>query len=204
MEKISIGIEINLSLSVLELALRSVLDGAATPAYFMELSSSDRAGENRIKKSVLLLNRLTTKNRLLPYLEQDKPSVESMLCNRFDRPLLMVALMSSAYTIFYDTLSLLGKYFHAQDEVGRALLVPKLCEKYGGNRSLFKAYNCVIPMLMEANFLQRDQPGIYTKVRQEKYSEAALAIYKQSFLLNNPTLSDSIELEDYPYFEFIR
>lgn len=204
MEKISIAIETNISLSVLDLALRSVLDGSATPAYFMELARSGCFGKNRAKKSVTLLNRLTTRNKLLPYIEKDRDSIDVMLRSKFDRPLLMAAIMSSAYSIFYDTIAILGKHFHAQDEVGRTLLLKKLCEKYGSNRALFKAYNCVIPMLIDADFIHRDKPGVYTKVRQEKYSDKAAVLYRQAFLLNNPTLNGRDKLDSYPFFEFIR
>lgn len=83
-------------------------------------------------------------------------------------------------------------------------MLQKLCEKYGSNRALFKAYNCVIPMLIDADFIHRDKPGVYTKVRQEKYSDKAAVLYRQAFLLNNLTLNERNELDSYPFFEFIR
>lgn len=202
MEKISIAIETRVSLSVVELALRSVLDGSATPAYFLELASSGCTGANRAKKSVSLLNRLTVRNKLLPYLKKNE--TEGMLASKLDRPLLMAALMCAAYPIFYDTVTLLGKYFHAQEEVGRTLLQPKLCEKYGSNRALFKAYNCVMPMLIETGLIKRTAPGVYVMQRQEKHSDAAAAVYKKAFLLNNPNYGENDEVEHNPYFEFIR
>lgn len=204
MEKVSIAIETRVSLSILELALRAVLDGSATPDYFLELVTSGCVGGNRAKKSITLLNRFTTRSKLLPYLQKESDGVNGMLRSSFDRPLLFVAMMCSAYTIFYDIMSLLGKYFHAQNEVGKTLLIPKLSEKYGSNRALFKGYDCVVSMLIDTGIIQRTAPGVYTMVKQEKYSDHAAAIYKQAFLLNNPNFSEKDEVEGHPFFEFIR
>ncbi len=204
MAKISIGIEKRVSLSILELALRAVLDGSASSNYFMELALAGCTGTNRAKKSVALLNRLTVKNSLLPYIEAHSEQVNHMLRSNMDKPLLFSAMMCAAYTLFYDTVSLLGKYFHVQKTVSRAFLLQKLSEKYGSNRTLDVAFDCVMPMLIEAGIIQRSGPGVYALVKQEKYSEHAAAIYKQAFLLNNPNFSDKDEVEGNPFFEFIR
>lgn len=200
MEKISIGIEKRISLSVLELALRATLDGTASSAYFYELANAEGIGKNRAKKTVAVMNRMTLKNKLLPYIQENKEAVESMMRNKFDRSLLFVAMMSGAYTIFYDTLAILGKYFHVQEEVGRELLLKKLSEKYGNNRMLDVAFDCVMPMLVEAGFIERPTPGIYAMHKQEKYTEEAREIYLQSCSVNNPNFADGIRN---PYFEFI-
>lgn len=204
MEKITIGIEKRVQLSVLEQALRAALDGTASPAYFMELALSGCTGQNRAKKTVALLNRLTVKSRLYPYLTRHSETVLNMLRSNYDKPLLFAAMMCASYSLFYDTVSILGKYFHVQGEVSRAFLLHKLSEKYGGNRTLEVAFDCVMPMLIDAGLVGRDVPGVYTLVRQSRYSEAASAIYKEAFLLNNPTLSEKDEMDSYPYFEFIR
>lgn len=200
MEKISIGIEKRISLSVLELALRATLDGTASSAYFYELANAEGIGKNRAKKTVAVMNRMTLKNKLLPYIQENKEAVESMMRNKFDRSLLFVAMMSGAYTIFYDTLAILGKYFHVQEEVGRELLLKKLSEKYGNNRMLDVAFDCVMPMLVEAGFIERPTPGIYAMHKQEKYTEEAREIYLQSCSVNNPNFADGIRN---PYYEFI-
>ena len=66
MEKITIGIEKRISLGVLELALRSVLDGSASSDYFYELANTECTGANRAKKIVAVINRLTIKGKLTP------------------------------------------------------------------------------------------------------------------------------------------
>ena len=204
MEKVTIGIEKRVALSVLELALKAALDGSATPEYFMQLALSGCTGANRAKKTVGLLNRLTIKNKLLPYITANKEAVEAMLRSKMDRPLLFASMMCAAYSIFYDTLTVLGKYFHVQENVTRVFLLQKLSEKYGSNRSLDVAFDCVMPMLIESGFVQRAGQGVYAIAKQEKYSENALEIYKQAFLLNNPTLKEEDNFETNPYFEFIK
>ena len=202
MEKISIGIEKRISLNVLELALRAVLEGTASSVYFYELANAEGIGKNRAKKTVAVMNRMTLKNKLLPYIMENKEVVENMLRNRFDRSLLFVAMMSGAYTIFYDTLAILGKYFHVQEEVSRELLLKKLSEKYGNNRMLDVAFDCVMPMLVEAGFIERPAPGIYAMRKQEKYTEEARKIYMESCAQNN--LNNYAEIDRNPYFEFIK
>ena len=202
MEKISIGIEKRISLSVLELALRATLDGTASSAYFYELANAEGIGKNRAKKTVAVMNRMTLKNKLLPYIQENKDAVESMMRNKFDRSLLFVAMMSGAYTIFYDTLAILGKYFHVQEEVSRELLLKKLSEKYGNNRMLDVAFDCVMPMLVEAGFIEKPVPGVYMMRKQEKYTDEAKKIYRQAYSLNNPNYSDDVNMN--PYFEFIK
>lgn len=200
MEKISIGIEKRISLNVLELALRAALDGTASSAYFYELANAEGIGKNRAKKTVAVMNRMTLKNKLLPFILGNKEMVEGMLRNMHDRPLLFVAIMSSAYTIFYDTLAILGKYFHVQENVSRELLLKKLSEKYGNNRMLDVAFDCVMPMLVEAGFVKRPIPGIYQICKQEKYTDEAKKIYQLSYAVNSLNYADDLRN---PYFEFI-
>lgn len=203
MEKITIGIEKRISLAVLEMALRAVLDGDASSEYFHELAHTECNGENRVKKLVALINRLTIKSKLLPYIDEHKEEVITLLRNKNDKQLLFVAMMCSSYTIFYDSLATLGKYFHVQEQVTREFLLKKLAEKYGSNRALDVAFDCIVPMLMEAGFITRPRPGIYEMIKQEKYSDEAKKVYVQSFLLNNPTYTENDDIESNPYFEFV-
>lgn len=203
MEKISIALEKRISLAVLELAFRSVLDGSASSDYFHELAHTECTGENRAKKTVAVINRMTINNKLLPYLQEHKEEVILSLKNKNDRPLIFTALMCSSYSIFYDSISTFGKFFHVQEQVSRDFLLRKLAEKYGSNRALDVAFDCIVPMLMEANFIERPKPGIYQMIRQDKYSDFARVVYAKAFLLNNPTYSESDDFESHPFFEFI-
>ncbi len=204
MDIATIGIEKRISLGVLELALRAAMDGSATPEYFKGLAMTECSGENRIKKVVVVLNRMTIKNKLLDYINDNRQKVESLMNSHYGRSLLYVAIMCSAYRIFYDTISILGKFFHVQDQVKREYLLKKLSEIYGSNRSLEVGFDCIIPMLMEAKFISRPKPGVYEIIRQQKFSEDAKNIYVQSFLLNNPMYQNADNFELNSYFEFLR
>lgn len=204
MEKITIGIEKRISLGVLEMALRAVLDGNATSEYFLELAHTECTGANRAKKTVALMNRLTIKSKLMPYMLEHKDDILNLLRSKYDRQLLFVAMMCSAYTIFYDTIAQMGKYFHAQDEVTREYLLKKLSEKYGSNRMLDVAFDCVMPMLIEAGFIERARLGVYQMVKQEKYTDFAKKVYSKSFLLNNPNYLKADYIEGNSYFEFLK
>ena len=63
-------------MNILELALLAELQGNATSEYFRELASTEYNGLNRIGKAVSVMNRLTKKNRLMPYLKANSTSVE--------------------------------------------------------------------------------------------------------------------------------
>jgi len=203
MEKISIALEKRVSVGVLELALRSMLDGNATSSYFHELANVECTGQNRAKKIVAAINRLVVKNRLAPFLFEHKTEVAQSLRNQKDRPLIFVAMMCSAYSVFYDTISICGKYFHVQEDITRDFLIKKLAEKYGSNRALDVAFDCIVPMLMEAGFIIRPRLGVYQIVRQKHYSDFSYSVYKQSFLLNNSNLTCTDDFESDPFFEFL-
>lgn len=204
MGRVTIGIDKRVSLAVLELAIRAALEEKDTPSYFTELSYSECTGANRAKKAERVLRRLTVSNKLMPYIKEHKDAVYNMLGNNTDRALLFTAMMCSAYSIFYDTMSILGTYFHVQEHINRPSLLQKLSEKYGSNRALDIAYDCVMPMLIESGVVARHSPGVYEIVRQEKYSHEALEIYKQAYRINNPMLNGDNNFMSHPFFEFVR
>ena len=201
--KQDIGINQRIPISILEMALLAELQGNATPDYFRELVSTEYQGQNRIGKAVSVINRLTKKNPLMPFLMENKDQVEMMLRNKPDRTLLFTAVICSAYGFGYDVVSLLGKYFHVQEIVTTDLIRQKMAEKYGSNRSLPNALYSILPMLIEAKLLERPEPGIYKASKVSKATEEAIDVYKQSFLLNNPTMTETDFIDTFPYFEFI-
>jgi len=201
--KQDIGINQRIPISRLEMALLAELQGNATSDYFRELVSTEYQGQNRIGKAVTVINRLTKKNPLMPYLMENKDRVELMLRNKPDRTLLFTAVICSAYCFGYDVVSLLGKYFHVQDIVTTDLIRQKMAEKYGSNRSLPNALYCILPMLIEAKLLERPESGVYKVLKVSKATEEAIDVYKQSFLLNNPTMTENDFIDTFPYFEFI-
>lgn len=202
--KQDIGINQRIPMNVLEQALLAEMQGNASSDYFYELAATEYTGPNRIKKAVVVINRLTKRNPLMPYLMENKATVEAMLRSKVDKPLLLTAVICSAYGFGYDVVALLGKYFHAQETVTTELIRQKMSAKYGSNRSLPNALYCILPMLIEAKLLERPVPGEYKAIRIKNASDDALKVYRKAFLLNNPMLSEKDNIESNPYFEFIK
>lgn len=202
--KNNIGINQRIPISLLGLALNAVFDGEASSEYFRELASTEYQGQNRIGKAVSVFNRLTIRNPLMPFMLEHKNELQSALRNSRDKSIVYTAIICSAYNYGYNVMSILGKLLHVQNSVSSALLMQKLAEKYGANRSLPNALYCILPMVEEAGMISRPKPGVIEAVRQKKFSDFALQIYKRSFLLNNPTYADTDDVESNPYFEFIQ
>lgn len=186
------------------MTLIAALDEQATGEYFIELASTEYEGQNRIKKAMSVMNRLTVKNPLLPFLIENKEVVKTALRNKNDRVLVLTAVINSAYNFGYDVTSTMGKYFHVQEQLTTGLIQDKLASKYGSNRSLPNAMNCIIPMLLEIGIIARPKIGFYEARRVEKFTDFALDVYKRSFIVNNPTISLDADIMSYSYFEFIK
>lgn len=204
MDKVYLGIETNISSSVLELALSATLNGSASSNYFLQLARSGCKGENRARKSALVINRVTLKNRLLPKLLEEKEAVLTMLQSSQDKPILLTSIMCAEYPVFYDVISILGKYFHVQELVNRQIVMQKLGESYPSNRSFFKAYDSVIPMLIDFGMIARPQPALYKMIPQRNSSTLSQELYKKAFLIYNPLLSETDDFMSHPFFEFVR
>lgn len=198
-----IGINQRIPMQTLELALKAVLEDQYTNDYALELARYDYQGENRIKKAAKVLNRLTKTNALMPFYIEHKEKVLKALKNPDDRALLLIALVNTAYPFCYDVTATLGKYFHAQKTIGTPLLINKLSAKYGTNRTLPNGLYCIMPMLIDAGFVTRPKVGLYEMCRLSPLTEVAQQAYTQSFMLNNPLLTDSYRAENNFYFEFI-
>lgn len=145
MENITIGINQRIPIHILELALCAALQNDATPEYFSELASTEYKGENRIKKAVSVINKLTIRNPIFGYLHEHADTVLAAMKNKHDRPLLFGAVICAAYPFGFDTLSIMGKYFHVQQQVNTTLITQRMASKYGSNRSLPNALYCVLP-----------------------------------------------------------
>ena len=187
MENITIGINQRIPIHILELALCAALQDEASPEYFSELAATEYKGENRIKKAVSVINKLTIRNPIFGYLHEHADAVLAALKNKYDRPLLFGAIICAAYSFGFDTLSIMGKYFHVQQQVNTTLITQRMASKYGSNRSL----------------PNRPVIGIYEAIRQERYSDFALTLYRKAFVINNPTYTMDDDIDSNPFFEFI-
>lgn len=198
-----IGINQRIPIETIELAVKAVLDGTYDSAYAAELARMEYSGENRIKKAVNIINRITKNNALMPFLIENANKVRLAMKKPDDRGLICISLVNTAYPFCYDTTSVLGRYFHAQKEIGTTLITSKLSATYGTNRSLPNALYCILPMLIEAGFITRQRPGFYQINRLVPQAEIAQKIYQKYFLCNNPTLTEEYNFSNHFYFEFI-
>ena len=59
-----------ISISMLEMAMKAALDGTYNTDLALSLAAGEYEGQNRIKKCVTILNRLTVKNPLFPFIRE--------------------------------------------------------------------------------------------------------------------------------------
>lgn len=199
----TIGINQRIPIEAIELAIKAVLNGSYDNDYAAELARMEYSGENRIKKAVNIINRLTKNNALMPFLQENKSKVMTALKFPDDRGVICIALVNAAYPFCYDVTTVLGRYFHAQKEIGTSLITSKLSAKYGTNRSLPNGLYCILPMLIEAGFITRPHAGVYQINHLEPQTDIATSIYQKSFLANNPTLNEDYNFSNHFYFEYL-
>lgn len=203
MNKITIGINQRIPMSILEMALVAALQDQASNDYIRELVATEFNGENRIRLGAGVLHKLTCGNPLLPVMKENKDAVMASLRSSKDRPIILSAVINAAYSIGYDVTAILGKYLHVQTEVSTSLLTSKLAEKYGSNRSMPNGRDCVVPMLIEAGLFKRPRIGFYEAIRHSGYSALAEDLYRRSFFIHNTMIAEDADVSTYPYFEFI-
>lgn len=201
MEK-KVSINQRISIPVIEMAMTAALDGRFSTEYAYDLAAGEYQGANRIAKARGLIGKITVRNPLYPYIEEHKDEFLAAIKYRGDRAVIYASLINAAFCFGYDTCTFLGKFFHVQDEVTTALLAGRLSTIYASNRTLPNAMNCVLPMLIEAGFIARPRLGFFTRSEFEVTTQFARDLYKKSFLVNNPLLSEDIDYSDHPYFEF--
>lgn len=202
-EKTTIGLRQRIPMSLLEMALTAVLTGEYSREYFTELVSTEYSGQNRLSKAVTAISQLTDKNPLIDLLRKNKDAVLLALRNRADRALILSSLIIAKFEFAYDLFTLLGKYFHVQDQVTTILISQKMSQKYGSNRSLPNAMHSALPMFIEAGILNRPKIGFFEICKVSPTSEIARMAFDEAFFHWNPTLSREIEHFSNPYYEFI-
>lgn len=132
----TIGINQRIPIEAIELAIKAVLNGSYDNDYATELARMEYSGENRIKKAVNIITRLSKNNALMPFLQENQSKVMTALKYPDDKGLICISMVNTAYPFCYDVTTVLGRYFHAQKEVATTLLTSKLSATYSTNRSL--------------------------------------------------------------------
>lgn len=199
----AIGVKASASISSLGMVMGAILDGTCTKEYILEIVALETSGKSRAEKVNRTIRRMTVNNPLLPYILEHKDEFVANTKSGMNKSVVYTALMCAAYPLFYDTVALLGKYFHAQDEIETHLIFSKLSEKYGASVDSTIGFNSVVKMLVEAGLIMRPKTGFYRACRMTNISDFTREIYTKAFLQNNPTHSDKDNVMSNSYFEFI-
>lgn len=199
----AIGVKASASISSLGMVMGAILDGTCTKEYILEIVALETSGKSRAEKVNRTIRRMTVNNPLLPYILEHKDEFVANTKSGMNKSVVYTALMCAAYPLFYDTVALLGKYFHAQEEIETHLIFSKLSEKYGASVDSTIGFNSVVKMLVEAGLIMRPKTGFYRACRMTNISDFTREIYTKAFLQNNPTYSDKDNVMSNSYFEFI-
>jgi len=191
-------------LETLHVALESYLNDTYSDDYILEQLRLHFSGENRLKKSLRIVKKITSNNRIIALVNSNKAEILSALKSKTDRNVILIALLNSSFIFSFDVLSILGKLFKVQDIINRETLTREVSKIYGSNRALPNAIDSVVPMYLEAGFFTRPKPGLYHfHGKMNITSEITHKIFIESYKVNNSILA----FQDYqlmePYFEFI-
>lgn len=200
----SIDINQRIPLDTLYAALESFLNGNYSEDYILEQLRLEFKGENRLKKSLRIVNKIILRSPLLALIEENKEQIKQVIKKKNDRNLILISLLNSSFAFSFDTLQLLGKYLSVQDLVNTETIKKSLSNKYGGNRATENALYSVIPMFIEAGLIKRPALGVYQHNADFQISTSvSKQIFIESFKANN-TLDgiQDYQLRD-PYFLFL-
>ena len=199
-----IGLDQRIPINVMEIAIKAVLDDTYSIEWAKTNLEPELNGKNRIAKAVTELGKATVNNKLMGFVKTNKNKVLEALQYKSDKTLVLVGLINAAFGFGYNTTMVMGKYFHVQDCISKALLAEKMSEVYAYNKSVDNALYRILPMFIEAGLIIRPTTGIYSRVPLEPRTDIAVEIYKQSFFINNPKCPKDYLIEDSPYWEFLQ
>ena len=200
----SIDINQRIPLETLEAALIAFLEDNYSNDYILELLRLEYEGENRLKKSLRIVNKIIKKSFLVDWLKRYKVEVLSALKRKVDRDIILIALLNTAYPFSFDVLTVFGKFFCAQNVVSAGAIMKDISNTYGGNRATSNGVYSIVPMFLEANFFARPQTGIYEfNLPQKPTSKVSLDIYIESYKVNKQ-INEVVDIQMLePYFLFL-
>ena len=200
-----IGINQHVSLQTLDMAMRAALDERLTEAYARDIALGECDTLGKAQKVGSLILRLTLRNPLFSYIKQHREEYLTAIRFQGDRALVFTALVNAAYPFAYSLTTVMGRYFHAGDNVSSGLVLNRLSRVYASNHSLSKGIYSVLPMLLEAGIIRRVTRGLYARREVNTLTDFSLELYRRSFFVNNPLLdNESVDFDTHPYFEFCR
>ncbi len=200
----SIDINQRIPLETLHVALESYLNDTYSDEYILEQLRLHFKGENRLKKSLRIVKKVTTTSPLINYIESHKKEILSALKSNTERNIILISLLNSAFVFSFDLLFILGKLFKAQDLINRDALTREISKLYGGNRALPNAIDSVIPMFLQASLFTRPKPGFYLFVKKITIqNNITLDLFKESYIINSSFQMAPNNILSNPYFIFI-
>ena len=87
----TIGINQRIPIEAIELAIKAVLNGSYDNDYAAELARMEYSGENRIKKAVNIISRLSKNNTLMSFLQENQSKVMTALKYPDDKGLICIS-----------------------------------------------------------------------------------------------------------------
>jgi hypothetical protein len=181
-----VDINQRIPLYILKIALQSYLDGTYTNDYIMEQLRMEYDGENRLKKSLRIVNKIIKRNPIIHLTDENKVKVQAAIKSKNDCNLILISLLNSAFPFSFDVLRIMGKFFSVQDVINAETIKKNVSNIYGGNRATENGIYSVVPMFLEAGIFKRPKQGIYEFENILNYStEIAKEIFIASFNQNN-------------------
>jgi hypothetical protein len=200
----SIDINQRIPLDTLYSALESYLNDSYSESYILEQLRLEFKGENRLKKSMRIVNKIILKNPITYFIDENKDQIKQAIKKKNDRNLVLISLLNSSFIFSFETLQILGKFFSVQDLVNSETIKKILSSKYGGNRATENALYSVIPMFIEAGLIIRPLQGVY---QLNIDFRASNTISKKIFIESFKTNNISSEIQEYqlrdPYFIYL-
>lgn len=198
-----VDINQRIPLETLHVGLETFLNGAYSEAYILEQLRLEFSGENRLKKSVRIVNKILLRSPISDLMQEKSELIKLAIKNKDDKNLILIALLNSAFVFSFNTLDILSKFLSVQEFVNRDTLKKSLSAIYGGNRATENAIDSVIPMFIEAGLIARPKPGLYKKNESLKINTPiAKELYNQSYYIHNPMAAKQ-QSGRHPYLKFI-
>lgn len=200
-----IDINQRIPLDTLIVALEGFIQNKYDEEYIIEQLRLEFKGENRLKKSIKIVNKIIPKNPYSDYLLENKSEIVNAIKMKNDRNIILISLLNSAYVFSFDLLRLLGKYLTVQDLISSKIIMRDTSSVYGSNRATQNAIYSIIPMLIEAGFISRIRSGVYSRNLNLKINfsisrDLFIKSFEKNAKLNIP---ERYEFQD-PYFLFIK